>query len=80
MAKLNQRTAVMEEAKAEWTNMNGSMGSNKRDIEVLGVRVPQGTTFNNFVSKNFDSIQKQQTNQRVRQQVASGQRSYMQGQ
>lgn len=80
MAKLNQRTAVMEEAKAEWTNMNGSMGSNKRDIEVLGVRVPQGTTFNNFVSKNFDSIQKQQGNQRVRQQVASGQRSYMQGQ
>ena len=80
MAKLNQRTAVMEEAKAEWANMNGSMGSNKRDIEVLGVRVPQGTTFNNFVSKNFDSIQRQQTNQRVRQQVASGQRSYMQGQ
>lgn len=80
MAKINQRTAVMEEAKAEWANMNGSMGSNKRDIEVLGVRVPQGTTFNNFVSKNFDSIQKQQGNQRVRQQVASGQRSYMQGQ
>lgn len=80
MAKLNQRTAVMEEAKAEWANMNGNMGSNKRDIEVLGVRIPKGTTFNNFVSKNFDTIQKEQGNQRVRQQVASGQRSYMQGQ
>lgn len=77
MAKINQRTAAYEEAKAEWVNQNNGLGSNKRDIDVLGIKVPTGTTFSKFASQNMGKILKQQQNQRVVQQVQSGQRSYM---
>lgn len=52
MAKLQDISAVTEEAKAEWLAKNKSLTSAGRDINVMGVQVPKGTNFADF-SKTF---------------------------
>lgn len=77
MAKMNQRDAAYQQMQAEWINQVGGMGSTKRDVEVLGVKIPSGTTFQKFATANMNKALKTQSNQAVQRQVATGQRSYM---
>lgn len=49
LAKIQQREAVFENARAEWVNSVGHSGKPKTDINVDGVTVPAGTTFTDFV-------------------------------
>lgn len=77
MAKINEIDSAHKQMVAEWTNQNGQLGSSKRDIEVMGVRVPQGTNFNKFYHANLGRVLESQNSQGRNQQVASGQRSYM---
>lgn len=77
MAKINEIDSAHKQMVAEWTNQNGQLGSSKRDIEVMGVRVPQGTNFNEFYRANLGRVLESQNSQGRSQQVASGQRSYM---
>lgn len=48
VAKMQQLDATTGEAKAEWVAAVKHMGRAPRDIEVLGVKVPAGTTFVDF--------------------------------
>jgi len=77
MAKINEIDSAHKQMVAEWTNQNGQLGSSKRDIEVMGVRVPQGTNFNKFYHANLGRVLESQNSQGRSKQVASGQRSYM---
>jgi hypothetical protein len=77
MAKINEIDSAHKQMVAEWTNQNGQLGSSKRDIEVMGVRVPRGTSFNEFYRANLGRVLESQNSQGRSQQVASGQRSYM---
>ncbi|QXB47654.1 hypothetical protein [Acinetobacter seifertii] len=77
MAKMNQRDAAYQQMQAEWVNQVGNMGSSKRDVEILGVKVPAGTTFSGYATKNIGKVLKHQASQAVDRQIATGTRSYM---
>lgn len=77
MAKMNQRDAAYQQMQAEWVNQVGNMGSAKRDVEILGVKVPAGTTFSGYATKNIGNALKHQASQAVDRQIATGTRSYM---
>ncbi|QNY18278.1 hypothetical protein IC765_19620 (plasmid) [Acinetobacter seifertii] len=77
MAKMNQRDAAYQQMQAEWVNQVGNMGSAKRDVEILGVKVPTGTTFSGYATKNIGKALKTQSNQALQRQISTGQRSYM---
>ncbi len=47
-AKIERLNAQLEDAKAQWIGDNGTLGKARRDVEIGGVRVPAGTTFNEF--------------------------------
>lgn len=76
MAKLNKRDAAYQLMQAEWANQVGHMGSSKRDVEVMGVKVPAGMTFGAYASKNLNKAIKKQASQSVDRDIATGQRSY----
>ena len=76
VAKMSEVDAAHKQMKAEWMNQNGQLGSSKRDIEVLGVRVPQGTPFNEFYQKNLGKVLKNQDKQSRSQQATTGQAIY----
>lgn len=76
MAKINEIDSAHKQMVAEWTNQNGQLGSSKRDIEVLGVRVPQGTPFPEFYQKNLGRMLKNQDKQSRSQQASTGQAIY----
>lgn len=48
MAKMQQAVGASSDRKANWIASNGSLAPARRDTEVGGVRVPAGTTFNEF--------------------------------
>lgn len=75
MAKLNQYTAVAENAKAEWVNAVGHLGKPKTDIVVDGVNVPAGSTFTDFARQYMTAKAEQRGAQQAQQQVPN--RSYM---
>jgi len=75
MAKLNQYTAVAENAKAEWVNAVGHLGKPKQDIVVDGVNVPAGSTFTDFARQYMAAKTEQRAAQQAQQQVPN--RSYM---
>jgi hypothetical protein len=50
MAKMQQYSAAVDDAKSEWLTSVGSLGKSMRDVEIQGVRVPAGTTFQNFIN------------------------------
>jgi len=76
VAKMSEVDAAHKQMKAEWMNQNGQLGSSKRDIEVLGVRVPQGTPFTEFYQKNLGRMLKNQDKQSRSQQATTGQAIY----
>ncbi len=51
MSKLSAYDAVLNNAKAEWAGAVQHLGRAKQDIEIDGVKVPAGTTFNDFARK-----------------------------
>lgn len=75
MAKMNQYTAVTENAKAEWVNAVGHLGKAKTDINIDGVNVPAGSTFTDFARTYMDA----KVNQRaaIQGQAQVPNRSYM---
>lgn len=76
VAKMSEVDAAHKQMKAEWVNQNGQLSSSKRDIEVLGVRVPQGTPFTEFYQKNLGRMLKNQDKQSRSQQATTGQAIY----
>lgn len=76
LAKLEQYNAVVENVKSEWVNNVGHLGKTKQEIEIDGVQVPAGATFNNFASE-FLAKKQQELAQRQAQQNLPN-RSYMQ--
>ena len=56
MAKLNNYNAKLEEVKAEWVNEVGGLSKPKSDIEVMGIKVPSGTTFADFSKKYIKDL------------------------
>ena len=75
MAKLNQLTAVTENAKAEWVNSVGHLGKPKTDINIDGISVPAGSTFTDFARQYLATKAEQRGAQQAQQNVGS--RSYM---
>lgn len=76
VAKMSEVDAAHKQMKAEWVNQNGQLSSSKRDIEVLGVRVPRGTQFPEFYQKNLGRVLKNQDKQSRSQQATTGQAIY----
>lgn len=75
MAKLNQMTAVTENAKAEWVNSVGHLGKPKQDVVIDGINVPAGSTFTDFARQYLGAKSEQRAAQQAQQNVGS--RSYM---
>lgn len=49
--------AQYNDAKADWISAAGSMGKLPRDGTVLGVQVPAGTSFNDFMARGLKGAQ-----------------------
>lgn len=75
MAKLQQYSAVAENAKAEWVNAVGHLGKPKTDIVIDGINVPAGSTFTDFTRQYMGSKVEQRATQQSQQQIPN--RSYM---
>lgn len=60
VAKMQQREAVFEDARAQWVNAVGHLGKPKTDIEVDGRKVPAGMTFPEFAKNYIDGKVKEQ--------------------
>lgn len=75
MAKLQQYSAVAENAKAEWVNSVGHLGKPKTDIIIDGINVPTGSTFTDFTRQYMGSKVEQRAAQQAQQQIPN--RSYM---
>lgn len=75
MAKLQDYTASMESAKAEWVNAVGHLGKPRQDIEVDGIKVPAGSTFADFANQYMGALAGKQSTQAAQQAVPN--RSYM---
>lgn len=52
-ANVQRRMAVYNDAKADWISAAGSMGRLPRDGNILGVQVPAGTSFNDFMARGI---------------------------
>lgn len=76
VSKMSEVDAAHKQMKAEWVNQNGQLGSSKRDIEVLGVRVPKGVTFDKFYQSNLNKVLKEQDKRSGHKQASTGQASY----
>lgn len=50
MAKMQQYSAAVDDAKSEWLTSVGSLGKTMREVEIQGVHVPAGTTFQNYIN------------------------------
>ena len=75
MAKLQDYTASMESAKAEWVNAVGHLGKPRQDIEVDGIKVPAGSTFTDFANQYMGALASKRETQSAQQNVQG--RSYM---
>ncbi|VVE59456.1 hypothetical protein PIN31009_05539 [Pandoraea iniqua] len=56
-ANVQRRMAVVNDAKADWISGAGTMGRMPRDANVLGVLVPAGTSFNDFMARGLKGAQ-----------------------
>lgn len=75
MAKMQQYTAVVENAKSEWVNAVGHLGKPKTDVVIDGVNVPAGSTFTDFARQYMGAKASQRATEQAQQQVPN--RSYM---
>lgn len=78
MARIQQSNAVFESMKADWLNSAGYLGRAKRDVDVGGIRVPAGTSFNEFAQKYLGKkVSEMQKEQKENPMGSSGEPSYM---
>ncbi|MEZ7524004.1 hypothetical protein [Burkholderia vietnamiensis] len=56
-ANVQRRMAVYNDAKADWISAAGTMGRLPRDGTILGVQVPAGTSFNDFMARGVGGAQ-----------------------
>lgn len=49
--KVQKAIALKEEAKADWISSVGALKTAPQDIEVMGIRVPKGTSFVDFIRR-----------------------------
>ena len=77
MSNVNMAGAANKQMQAEWLSQNGSLGSSKRDIDVMGVKVPKGTTYQDFASKNMGGSIKQLEKMNSQQEIDKGTASYL---
>lgn len=75
MAKMQKVNAIAENAKSEWLGAVGNLGKPKTDIEVDGVNVPAGMTYNEFLKQYIDAKYNQQATVQAQGNIQS--RSYM---
>lgn len=75
MAKLNNYSAISDNAKAEWVNSVGHLGKPRTDITIDGVTVPAGTTFADFAKQYIDRKVNQVDIQQGQQDISK--RGYM---
>lgn len=60
-ANVQKAVAARENAKADWISEVGNTGKATRDIEVNGIKVPAGTSFNDFVQRGLKPAQQPAT-------------------
>lgn len=75
MARIQRFDATYGNAKSEWVASVGSLGKTKRDIEVDGVEIPAGSTFNDFASVYLK--QKAEEQEMQKRQEGATSRGYM---
>jgi hypothetical protein len=75
MAKLNNYSAISDNAKAEWVNAVGHLGKPRTDINIDGVTVPAGTPFADFAKQYIDRKVNQVGIQQGQQDIRN--RNYM---
>lgn len=77
MSNVNMAAAANKQMQAEWQSQNGNLGNSKRDLDVLGVRVPKGMTYQEFASTNMGKAIKQLEKNNSKQAINRGTASYM---
>lgn len=77
MSNVNMAAAANKQMQAEWQSQNGSLGNSKRDLDVLGIKVPKGTTYQKFASSNMGKAVNQIGKMNSQQAISRGTASYM---
>lgn len=77
VANVNMAGAANKQMQAEWLSRNGTLGTSKKDIEVMGVQVPKGSTYQSFASANMSKAIKKLDQMSSKSAVNSGSASYM---
>lgn len=63
-SRVQKAVSIRDEAKAEWLSQVGNMSSAPRDLDIGGVQVAKGTSFNQFVRKGLgQNSQTEQTSE-----------------
>jgi len=52
-SNVQKAVALRENAKADWISAVGNAGTAKQDVEVSGIQVPAGTSFNDFLRRGL---------------------------
>lgn len=77
MSNVNMAAAANKQMQAEWQSQNGNLGNSKRDLDVLGIKVPKGTTYQKFASSNMGEAVNQIDKMNSQQAISRGTASYM---
>jgi hypothetical protein len=56
VAKIQNYNAQIEDARADWISQVGSPYKSNKDIQIGDIRVPRGTTFNDFVMQRIKPV------------------------
>jgi len=77
MSNVNMAAAANKQMQAEWQSQNGNLGNSKRDLDVLGIKVPKGMTYQKFASTNMGKAVNQISKMNSQQAISRGTASYM---
>lgn len=77
MSKVNMAAAANKQMQAEWQSQNGNLGNSKRDLDVLGIQVPRGMTYQKFASSNMGKAINQIEQNSSQQAISRGTASYL---
>lgn len=77
MSNVNMAAAANKQMQAEWQSQNGNLGNSKRDLDVLGIKVPKGMTYQKFASANMGEAVNQISKMNSQQAISRGTASYM---
>lgn len=77
MSRVNIAAAANKQMQAEWQSQNGNLGSSKGDLDVLGIKVPRGMTYQKFASANMGKAINQLDKMNSQQSISRGTASYL---